>query len=548
MPVINLLTQSDPDKSVDENSASLINMYMVQNNNEGKYPNAAYPTPGLTTFATINTPVRALWEEHNVLYAIGGNTFYSIASNGTPTTLGTIASTTGWAKIVGINNELLITDSTNGYYYNIGSNSFNPIPTGQVIQFITVTNAGSNYVAPTIAFSGGGATTQATGTVVFSGGFINGITITNAGSGYTSTPTYVISDSTGTGAVLVLTMNPNVFPTAIQDIWAQDEFGLALTQNSQQWNASGISDLSTWPALAFASTTGNQNNLVGISNTHRELYLFQQQTTEVWDNVGTANFTFARNQSVYLEWGCAARSSIAKGDNTIYLLGRSISGGPQVITLRQYVPTVISTPAINYQLSTYSTVSDAIGFIYQQEGHEFYVLIFPTANITWVYDMTTQMWHQRQSAISGVQSRWVPQCYTNCYNLPLVGDSQTGNIYQLDMTNFTENTVPITRTLVTHPFYASGAWVYCDRLQIDFDEAANSVSNTLNLSVSRDGGRTYGSVKSNTLAGSGNTISGPRVWWSRLGAAKAYVFKLTTTMNAKFMVLGAWANMRGGEF
>jgi hypothetical protein len=66
-----------------------------------------------------------------------------------------------------------------------------------------ITSGGSNYTAPTIAFSGGGGSGVAA-TLGVSGGAITSVTFTSFGSGYTAAPAYVISDATGSGAVLQL--------------------------------------------------------------------------------------------------------------------------------------------------------------------------------------------------------------------------------------------------------------------------------------------------------------------------------------------------------
>ncbi len=549
MPTINFLNEASPDKSLEQNSAQLINMYLDPKGDQGKYQSPAYPTPGLTTLVTLNSPIRALFAEHGVLYAVGGNTFYSITSGGVATTIGTLSTSTGFCKISGINDQLLIVDGTAGHYYKITANTFGTIAsTGNSVQQVTIQTSGHSYSpSDPVVFTGGGGT-GAAGTTTVVGGQITAITMTAAGSGYTTAPTVSVTTSTGDGTFAATAiLQTNSFVNGSVDCWAQDEFGLTISPNSQRWNASAISDLTTWPALSFASTTGNQNNLVAIVGLHREIYLLQTDTTEVWDNQGNANFTFGRNQSVFIEWGCAATASVAKGNNTVVWLGRSITGGVQVVYANGYTPNVISTSALNYQFSTYSTVSDAIGFCYQQEGHEFYVLSFPTANVTWVYDFTTQLWHQRQSLVSATQQRWLGNCSASVYNNVYVGDWNSGNVYKLDMTVATEGgSTAITRTITSHPFYAEGTWITCDRLQVDFDEANASAGNVINLFVSRDGGRTFGSAKANSTAGAGSTISGSRVWWARLGAAKIFVFKLTTTMSVPYIVLGAWATVRGG--
>jgi hypothetical protein len=64
-----------------------------------------------------------------------------------------------------------------------------------------VGTAGTGYTAATVAFSGGGATVQATGTVVLSGDGVGSITLVTRGSGYTSAPTVTISGD-GSGAAV----------------------------------------------------------------------------------------------------------------------------------------------------------------------------------------------------------------------------------------------------------------------------------------------------------------------------------------------------------
>ncbi len=136
MATINLLSDSNPDKSLDQNSASLINLYITQEGDAGKYQMNAYPTPGLTTLCTLVSPVRALYEEHGVLYAVGGNKFYSINSAGTATILGTLNTSTGVVKIRGINDQLLIIDGTNGYVWKITAAVFAVISDVNFVQTV----------------------------------------------------------------------------------------------------------------------------------------------------------------------------------------------------------------------------------------------------------------------------------------------------------------------------------------------------------------------------------------------------------------------------
>ena len=46
--------------------------------------------------------------------------------------------------------------------------------------------------------------------------------------------------------------------------------------------------------------------------------------------------------------------------------------------------------------------SDDGGYTYQQDGHSFYMLTFPTVSKTWCYDTSIGIWHERASFENGV--------------------------------------------------------------------------------------------------------------------------------------------------
>ena len=106
---------------------------------------------------------------------------------------------------------------------------------------------------------------------------------------------------------------------------------------------------------------------------------------------------------------------------------------------------MVSTPAISNAIAKYYVVSDAIGYTYQEDGHEFYVLNFPTADDTFVFDGMTQLWHKRLSydPYAGVWHRHRSNCFLNFQNQRLVGDYQNGSIYQMTRTAYTDAGWPL---------------------------------------------------------------------------------------------------------
>jgi hypothetical protein len=126
-------------------------------------------------------------------------------------------------------------------------------------------------------------------------------------------------------------------------------------------------------------------------------------------------------------------------DNGLFWLGRDRRGQGIVYRANGYTGVRISTHAVEWQIQQYADLSDAIGYTYQQDGHSFYVLVFPSANTTWVYDAATQAWHERAGFVNGSFTRHRGNCQMAFNNKIVIGDFENGNIYAFDLEDFSDN-------------------------------------------------------------------------------------------------------------
>jgi hypothetical protein len=209
--------------------------------------------------------------------------------------------------------------------------------------------------------------------------------------------------------------------------------------NSQRfWVTTLLDGLSVDP-LDFASAEGSPDGLVSLIVDHREVWLFGTNSVEVWYDAGLQDFPLSRIQGAFNEIGCAAAYSVAKLDNGLFWLGADARGKGIVYRSQGYTGQRISTHAVEWQIQQYSDISDAIGYTYQQDGHSFYVLIFPSAHTTWVYDVATGAWHERAGWEYSAFTRHRSNCQMAFNSEIVVGDYQNGNIYAFDMTKYTDN-------------------------------------------------------------------------------------------------------------
>ncbi len=209
--------------------------------------------------------------------------------------------------------------------------------------------------------------------------------------------------------------------------------------NSSRFWVTSLFDGTTIDPLDFASAEGDPDGLVSLIVDHREVWLFGTNSIEVWYDAGTTDFPLQRIQGAFNEIGCAAPYSVAKLDNGVFWLGSDARGRGIVYRANGYTGTRISTHAVEWQIQQYGDISDALAYTYQQDGHAFYVLIFPTANTTWVYDVSTQAWHERAGWSNGEFTRHRSNCQVVYNNEILVGDYENGNIYAFSLDDYSDN-------------------------------------------------------------------------------------------------------------
>jgi hypothetical protein len=212
--------------------------------------------------------------------------------------------------------------------------------------------------------------------------------------------------------------------------------------NSQRIWVTSLLDGTEIDPLEFASAEGSPDNVTGIIADHREVWVFGNDSVEVWYNSGALDFPLTRIQGAYNEIGCLSAFSIAKLDNALFWLGQDARGYGVVYRANGYTGVRVSTHAIEYAIQQYGDVTDAIAYTYQQEGHAFYVLVFPSANATWVYDVATGAWHERAGWENGQFVRHRSNCQMTFNSETVVGDYENGNLYAFDLDVYADNGQP----------------------------------------------------------------------------------------------------------
>jgi hypothetical protein len=348
---------------------------------------------------------------------------------------------------------------------------------------------------------------------------------------------YVLNADTGT---LTTITNPAFYGSPRVDYL--DGYGVLVKPNSQQFYITGLEDFNSFDALDFEVDAADPDNLVTHIVDHRELILFGERVSTVWFNSGDATFPLSRREGADMEVGCAAALSVAKLDNTVFFLGRSSHGTGLVYKLNQYVPQIISNRGIEHLINSFNVIDDAFAFTYQKSGHSFYVLTFPSEGKTLVYDASIAdpdlAWHIRETYQKG---RDRASCYAFAFNRHLIGDFESGAIYEYDENTHLDGGQPIA-------WYRTGQHIIADYKRLRHKEVVLNFERGVGLesgddplcylTYSDDGGHTFITPRECSMGVIGQRKN--RTMWARLGQSRDRVYKVFGSAPVKTVLNGGY--------
>jgi hypothetical protein len=331
--------------------------------------------------------------------------------------------------------------------------------------------------------------------------------------------------------------------------------------------------------LFFAGKVSYPDLLKAIYVNRREVFLFGDMKTEIWYNAGGTTespFPFQQLPGTYVEHGIAAPFSRASHDITVFWLSDDLQGGGVVLSFRGYFATRVSNHALEDAIRKMRStvgISDALGFTYILDGHQFYMLTFPAGDQTWVYDMTIQdpnaAWHQETwtNPVDGFEHRSRVNCVALINNRLMAGDWENNTVYSLNLDKYTDRVMPSPgASPVECPivfvrsfphigaarmaggsnmvevdgrrlqFAAFRADMECGMAPLDSQGQPAIVS----LRWSDDRGRTFGNALLQSGGAPGEFLTQPQ--WLGMGIARDRIFELSHNIAGPAALNGAWVD------
>jgi len=386
----------------------------------------------------------------------------------------------------------------------------------------------------------------------------DGTIITAFGTGSGGAGTYTVSASQTVSSTTIYALNWTVLPAndgAFQGggtVDITDNYFVYNKPDSQLWAASDLLSPITDP-LSFASKDGSPDDLVSIIVDRREVYLLGEMSSEVWINSGAVPFPFTRIPGTSTQQGIAAQYSMSRMGNSFAYVSKNNRGEAMIVRMNGYFPERISTHAVETTLVN-QNVANAIAWTYQLEGHEVYVVTFPsigTNGLTWAYDNTTGLWHKwlyRNN--QNEYERHRGNCCAFFNQQVLVGDYENGKIYQLARNFYTDDGQPIRRIRRAPHITSDLQRQYFHELQIQFQPGVGLSTGQgedpqAMLRWSNDGGSTWSNEYWTTIGKQGKYLN--RAIWRRLGFSRDKVFEVSISDPVKAVIISANLKAEAGE-
>lgn len=314
--------------------------------------------------------------------------------------------------------------------------------------------------------------------------------------------------------------------------------------NSSRFYWSAIDDGLSWDSLDFANAETNPDPIVAVWASNGQLILEGSLSAEYWGISQNGDQPFVPISGTATEWGLAARWSMAKYDNSVAMLVRNRMGQVMVAKLSGYLPEKISTVDMDAIINSYAVVGDASAYSYMLGGHPMYVINFPTAGYTWIYDGAVGFWSKLKSF--GLTRHRVEFSFSLLSKI--IGcDYNAGRLYTITPTALTDNGDSIERQ-ITGETVADGDQdrIAIDKLRVDIEVGvglANGQGSNpqIGLEISRDNGKTWGAQMWKPMGATGEYQT--YVEWRQLGSSsRTIVPRLTVTDPVPLILVAACIN------
>ena len=347
-------------------------------------------------------------------------------------------------------------------------------------------------------------------------------------------------------------VNPTSFeesPFSPVHIAYQDGYFIIADGNTNQFRLSSLENSSVYPPEYTGSIqTKNASYCVAVSAHGRQLFIFGKTVTEVYydnpdQNTGVLiSMPYQRDNSINIDYGCLNASTVKSGFGMIVWVGISELSNPVILVSMGGSPEVISTDGINFKMSTLTNPEDCYAMLYQQDGHIFYQLTFYSDNFTLLLDFKTRKFYYATDEDLNMHiAKYIVYYHNTHYFL----SNKNNILYEMSSSIYNYDGKIIPRLRLTKQVRKKNyRLVRITEVGVIAESGYTTNDLFIYLSISKDGGYSFGNKVPRTLNPLGDTLKWVR-WNSQFGLASDYTFQFQFQGDGYFAIVGGYMEVEG---
>lgn len=284
--------------------------------------------------------------------------------------------------------------------------------------------------------------------------------------------------------------------------------------------------------LDYDTAEFSADRLLRVVSRGSEFWAFGEDTIEIWQPAGGEGLPFLRTEVI--QKGCLSGGSVQEIDAAVLWVAEDKT----VRMARGYDAGRISNHAVEISLKTVTDGGALVSSSWHDGGHTFYAI--SGDDFTWVYDLTTGLWHERQSH---GDKRWRCGVSFRFQGKNMFGDRLSGKIFELDQEATAEGDEPLIANITLPLAHASPGRLMMNEIIIDaITPQLTEAGASLTLKVSKDAGRSWSIERQCSLEDTHHT----RVKSNRFGTSRKLGFAVNITSSAAHLraITGIYADLQ----
>jgi hypothetical protein len=317
--------------------------------------------------------------------------------------------------------------------------------------------------------------------------------------------------------------------------------------DSNVFSGSDAANGQVWDPTRRANAEQAPDVVMYVARQRSSLRIMGRKTIEHWQtDINDPDVPVRPILGGTIDRGVLAKESVAQFQDNIFWL----ADNGEVWQISGESAGRISDLSLDYaiqgngQQPGYVNPELAQGFFIDHPVHKQYVLTFPVDKVTWVYDVSTKLWHIRESKDVG---RWRGNNSVRAFDTILIGDFRTNQIFDWREDVFDEDGEILSLEIVTPAirYVNTDLFVYYVEAIMEVGTAGvGEPPAKMQIKYSRDGGATYLSKSDIELGAQGDR--NVRVLRRQFGRTKRmfeFVLKLIITDKVPVYLYELWADV-----